>query len=153
MRKYVAVMVVLIMVASIVALKQDVKFFTVSGTSMVPVLENRDLIVVLQKDVSKIKVGDIITYRKEIEGEEYIFTHRVVEIVENGFITKGDSLRNPDNYVVGFDDVVGVYTLKIPKAGLLGDFARTFWGYLLLILIPGTILIMIELKNILEELK
>lgn len=115
------------------------------GTSMLPELETGDLIVIHPKE--NVKLGDIITYKKTINGKTYLITHRVVGKTENGFVTKGDNLQRVDENVKA-EEVVGVYLGKIPKIGLMANFVRTFWGYMLLILIPGLALLIIELKSI-----
>lgn len=115
------------------------------GTSMLPELETGDLIVIHPKE--NVELGDIITYKKTINGKTYLITHRVVGKTENGFVTKGDNLQRVDENVKA-EEVVGVYLGKIPKVGLVANFVRTFWGYMLLILLPGLALLIIELKSI-----
>ena len=69
---------------------------------------------VLSKDVDLDgNVDDIIMYR--YDGETV--THRIVEIIDNGFITKGDANEFNDDYVVYKDDIIGKVSIIIPKYG------------------------------------
>ncbi len=150
MKFWIALPLIFIMFTAYLA---GVRVMNTSGTSMEPLLHTGDLIVLYGKNPSEIEKGDIITYKVSTDDKTYFITHRVVGKVEGGFITKGDNLDRPDAHVVMFKDVVGVYITKLPKVGLLGGFVRTFWGYLLLILIPGIALLVMEIKNIAGELR
>jgi signal peptidase len=75
---------------------------------MEPVIQVNDGFIVLP--CSKLKSGDIIMYRPVILQAPYI-THRIIEITENGYITKGDNApcKDQDNKepVVSKDRIVG----------------------------------------------
>ncbi|AIG98659.1 signal peptidase I [Archaeoglobus fulgidus] len=129
-----------------------VRVLNTYGTSMLPELETGDLILIFPKNPSDVEVGDIVTYKKTIDGKTYLITHRVVEKTSEAIITKGDNLPREDE-PVSYDSVVGVYVAKIPKLGLLGSVVRTLPGYLLLILIPGIALLIMEIRSIVGELK
>ena len=147
------VVFLIVLAITFTAYLAGVRVMNTSGTSMEPLLHTGDLIVIYAKDPAEIEKGDVVTYRVSVEDRTYFITHRVVGMDEKGFITKGDNLGHPDSHVVMPEDVVGVYITKLPKVGLLGGFVRTFWGYLLLILIPGIALLVMEMKNIAGELR
>jgi signal peptidase I len=73
----------------------------VDGVSMLPTLEEGDLVVIEPSQMSSIHVGDIVVYDGPCSGIFYGGTpapviHRVVTINDAGLITQGDNgLTNP----------------------------------------------------------
>lgn len=51
------------------------------------------------------------------------------------------------------ENVIGKLILTIPYIGYIGNFVRTPIGFILLIVIPATLLIIIEIRNITKEVK
>lgn len=95
-----------------------------------------DLIFVKKVDPTTLKVGDIITYISN-DKEGSIITHRIVSIYEDGtFETKGDFSPGYDVDPVKHDQVVGVYTGRIARAGDLALFFQTPAGVIVLLGIP-----------------
>lgn len=121
------------------------KVLNVTGSSMEPFISENDLIVV---SPSKYKTGDIITYKHEVDGKEYLFTHRIIEINGDSIKTKGDALQNTDNYIVKKEDVVGELVLILPFLGAFIHFAASLGGWIGFILIPSAILITMEARKI-----
>lgn len=132
-----------------------IRFLTVTGNSMEPVISAKDVVVVLPVDYKDQEIGDIIVYRHEIEGKEFSFTHRIVAIEyeddEVRIITKGDNLPAPDNYFVRSSQIVGTVVLIIPFLGAFLRFANSFYGLLLLIIIPAAIIIYMEVRKIIKK--
>jgi len=81
-----------------------VRVFNIGGTgSMMPVLQERDLIVVRRFDFDKLEVGDFVTFESEehIYGErqEILVTHAIIEVVadpESGVRAYRTSGVHPD---------------------------------------------------------
>jgi len=126
------------------------KFLTVSGTSMNPEITQDDVVIVKPIDIKYLAIGDIITYRRNIEGKNFDFTHRIIDIKSGIIKTKGDNLPNPDRYDIMPKDVVGKVIVKIPYVGSIIRFAHSSMGYLILIFIPSILLIAIEIKKIVK---
>lgn len=64
----------------------------VSGTSMLPTLEDGDLVVIIPATQSSVHVGDIIVYGPPCSTSGDAIIHRAVTIFSNGsIITKGDN--------------------------------------------------------------
>ena len=100
-------------------------------------IEAGDLIFVKPADPAALKVGDVITYR---EGKTVV-THRSIEITtgEDGkllFGTKGDANNTADKDPVHQDNLVGIYTGRIPMVGDLAIFMQTPLGMILFIGVP-----------------
>jgi len=51
------------------------------------------------------------------------------------------------------ENVVGKAILTVPFIGYLDYFARTPIGFILLILLPTSVIIIMEIRNIIKELK
>jgi signal peptidase len=137
---------VLIIAAVALIFMMDIRFLTVTGTSMNPGITENDIIIVVPAQA--LKVGDVITYSHEIDGKAYLFTHRIIAMDGGTITTKGDSLSVPDYYFVRQSDVKGKLAGKIPYIGALPHIARTTSGYLLLILMPALILIIKEIQKL-----
>lgn len=94
---------------------------SITSSSMWPVLKQNDLIFI--KGVSgknDIAIGDIVVYANE----KGFTIHRVVEIKENTFITKGDA-NNINDKPVEYDKLIGKTVnlknkpIRIPYLGKL----------------------------------
>ena len=97
-----------------------------------------------------IQEGDILVYRHLVDGRRV--SHRVVGIeyigLQPNFETKGDANEDPDPYTVYPSYVEGVVKYHIPYLGYFTDFAKTRLGLLLLLVLPGVIIIGVELREI-----
>jgi signal peptidase len=122
---------------------------TVISNSMMPALKAGGLVVTRPVGPTDIKVGDIITYGSPID--EKLVTHRVVAINENNpllFQTKGDANEDSDPYLVPAQNITGQVCFYIPMLGSVTQFVKSLTGLVLLLLIPGLIIIAIEVWNI-----
>jgi len=125
---------------------------SVQSASMSGTFEEGDLIFVRTNVVTDdLAVGDVITYRMqlEVEGENVtVFnSHRIVEIVtyDDGntywFRTKGDANATPDVDAVFENDVIGVWTGSVWGGagafvdGLVG-FLKSPTGFFIFIVLP-----------------
>lgn len=92
-------------------------YLNVLTGSMEPEIKVKDLAIgVPVKDVSKLQVGDVITYK---DGRMLV-THRINQILGNGnFITKGDANEALDIREVTTEQIVTKYVFKIPYAGMV----------------------------------
>jgi len=126
-------------------------FIVLSG-SMNPTFDARSMVFVKPVDPEQIKEGDIITFKGQGSSKS-LTTHRVVEIRETAtgereFVTKGDANDVNDPYPVSADKVVGRVTLAVPYLGAFMNFAQTKQGILTLLIIPGGLLILLEIYKI-----
>ena len=85
--------------------------FEVESGSMSPTINVDDMIVVkLSKDIKK---GNIITYMHE---DDFI-THRVIEVLDDRLVTKGD-YNNSEDKIIDKDVVLGKVVKVFPKFGV-----------------------------------
>jgi signal peptidase len=107
---------------------------TVLTQSMEPRLPPGTLLVVRPEPVSRIRVGDVVTYQI-VSGQPAVISHRVVSITsdsrgERTFILKGDNNATADPKPVKPVQVRGVLWYSIPKIGwvnqLVNGYARSW---------------------------
>ncbi len=123
--------------------------YIVLSSSMEPKLSPGDVIIVKKSGVDEIEVGDIITF----EAGEKTVTHRVIEKItgkDTRLVTKGDAMEEADMKRISDDEIVGKMVLSFPFYGLLLLKANSLGGYILLILIPSFILIIAEVKKLVD---
>ena len=90
----------------------------IASNSMAPKIYKGDIVIIQDKDVSKVKKGDIIRYKMD----GYYVVHRVVMINEDEegnrqFITKGDNNEDIDLYPVKEYQYAGTIKFDIPYLG------------------------------------
>jgi signal peptidase len=108
--------------------------------------------IVFTRTQPSYNAGDIVTFATDRK-KDNVVTHRIHEQLANGaFITKGDANKTTDRGEVTQQNVIGKVVLTVPYAGYLVDFVKTPKGFVLLVIVPATIIIYEELKSILKEL-
>ena len=125
--------------------------FVVLSGSMEPAVPTGSVVFVSPKPFGY-AVGDIITFNRG--GKDYT-THRVSGLVdESGQIayqTQGDANNAPDPQTVAKKDIKGAVILTVPYIGYAVSQTKTPYGFILLIIIPSTIIIYEELKSLKNE--
>lgn len=131
----------------------DYKVLTVLSGSMEPAIRTGDTIIVEPlKPGQEIREGDVITFRAA-DAPDMLITHRVIGIVSvNGepaaYVTKGDANEAPDLAPVQRSQIVGVQRWRVPYYGYLSDFMHTKTGIVSLVIVPGVLLIALEIRKI-----
>ena len=124
--------------------------YVVQSGSMEPAIMTGSLIFSLPQN--NYRAGDVLTF----EQGNTLVTHRAVyqeyTLGDSYFITKGDANKDVDNQRVSQSNVVGKVMFTLPYAGYLADFAKTPHGFILLVIVPATIVIYEELKSLMKEL-
>jgi len=117
--------------------------------SMEPKLNVGGLVITRPVETADIQAGDIITYSSPTDAK--MVSHRVVEIEEHDtllFQTKGDANEEADLFSVPSQNVVGKVCFHLPYFGYVAQFVKSRLGLVLLLLIPGSIIILMETRNI-----
>ncbi|MBR5272411.1 MAG: signal peptidase I [Clostridia bacterium] len=102
----------------------------ISG-SMEPTISVNDLVIYKEKD--NYQVGDVVIFANF--GGESLTTHRIVDIAEDGFITRGDANNTEDLYHVNPDAVYGAVWLVIPYVGVVSEIMMKPLGIMLVVLL------------------
>ena len=116
--KIVNVFAILIMLV-IVSLTSGVfkyYFLSIGSGSMTPNINKGDIVIVeklKESELEKIKKGDVLVYQKENQ----VIVHRVTEVNDNTFKTKGDNNDEEDAWVVNKKDIIGITKVRIPLLG------------------------------------
>lgn len=93
--------------------------YTVLSGSMEPEFYPGDLVITKHKSKTDINLDDIVTFR---DNEGVIITHRIIEAVDGGYITKGDNNNVEDTDVLKEKNLIGEVKFSIPKVGYLINF-------------------------------
>lgn len=128
--------------------------FKVTSGSMEPEIETGSLLFTRKMPADKIEVGNTITFQKT---ENTFTTHKVIQKhSEEGlttFETQGIANDAPDAGNVTEDELTGKKMFSIPILGYVLAWASTPTGIITMIIIPGLVLIAIETKVLIRELK
>lgn len=134
------------------------KPYIVLSDSMQTEFQVGDIAVSRAVDVSTLDEGDIITF-ESIDPDNYgeVYTHKIRERTtyegQPAFTTYGTTTGDDDLYPALESKVVGEYVFAIPKAGYAFDFFKSPAGYVVLVLIPFSILIGLQIRNIVRLVK
>lgn len=123
------------------------KLFTVRSGSMRPQIPTGSLVVV--RPAADYWVGEVITFKTGPTPT----THRIQNISEGIYMTKGDANDAADSQPVRREQIFGKVVLAVPYAGFPVAFAKSKEGFMLLIVIPATVIIYGEILNIKNEIK
>lgn len=120
-----------------------------------------DVIVITRintNDAKYLQVGQIITFKDLIDGDEVYNTHRIVAINDTSgvitYTTKGDN--NPENDKTRRlpADIVGVYDgEKISGAGNVLDFIQSKWGFFFCLVAPLLLFFLWRLFKLIVAIK
>lgn len=124
------------------------RVFLVQSGSMSPALKTGDVVII--KPVSLYKVNDIITFNSQ---QNFTVTHRITQVNNNSFITKGDANPVVDQNTLHNSDILGKVFFTIPKIGYFIMFVKSLPGLIILIIIPSTLIIYQEFLEIKKNLK
>lgn len=127
--------------------------YTVISGSMEPKYVVGDLLYVKKVDVSRIRVGDDITFI--LNQDLVVATHQVVRVDSENqcFYTKGLANEIEDGEPVHFKNVIGVPQFSIPKLGYVSDFVQNPPGVYITIGIGVVLILFVFLSDIIGQKK
>jgi signal peptidase I len=135
---------------------ETVKPFVVQSGSMEPSVPTASIVFSLPQ--SAYQQGDIITFHPNGNVNQTV-THRIeFKLYPDGvneaplFITAGDANKDVDKWEVRQEHIIGKTVLTVPFLGYLVDFAKKPEGFILLVIVPATIVIYEELKALFMEI-
>ncbi|MDD5827163.1 MAG: signal peptidase I [Bacilli bacterium] len=98
----------------------------IASNSMSPCFYKGDVVIIDQK-YQNLNQGDIIAFKYE----GTVIVHRIHQMIktknEYFIYTKGDANRNPDNYKITKDMILGVVKCKIPYIGKPTVLLNEYW--------------------------
>jgi len=122
----------------------------VQSGSMEPAIQVGSIVIIVPE--TAYKVGDVITFGPDTR-KQIPITHRIAEVTDGGFVTKGDANENTDPQPVAERDVIGRVAYSVPYIGHVVAFARTKLGYWLLVGLPAAAIILDEFADIVWEIR
>ncbi|HHX87039.1 MAG TPA: signal peptidase I [Firmicutes bacterium] len=128
------------------------RLYIVLSDSMAPAFRAGSMVVVRPAEPGSLEAGDIITFQDPAGGANSI-THRIAAVHTEGglaFTTRGDANNTEDLEPVPAGKVIGKVTVAVPYAGYLVNWSRTKTGLLALVIVPGLLIITLELRNLLR---
>lgn len=134
---------------------------SVQTESMEDTINPGDLIFCSLTDIEdEFQKDDIVTFPIELNGEQVLNTHRIVEVVEDDNIiyykTQGDNKETnpePDKDLQTSSTIVAKYTgTKIPGLGNVLSFIRTQLGFFLCVLLPMILFFIYEAVRVVMNL-
>ena len=93
-------------------------FFIVTSGSMKPTIDVGSVVVIDTNSI--VQNNDIITFTMK----DSIITHRLVDISNDEYITKGDANETIDPSYIKKDDIIGKVILAIPFIGYILTYFR-----------------------------
>ena len=145
---------------SIVDLPKKYHLFVVESGSMEPAIKTGSLI--FTQASGRYFNGDIVSFKlhsySNLKDPRAIVTHRIISVNESTtsgtfYLTKGDANNIQDPNPRFSDTVIGRVRLAVPYIGYPILFAKTQTGFILLIVIPATLIVYTEILNIKNEAK
>lgn len=145
--------ITLLLIASVFPIAGNFKVLSVLSGSMEPAIRVGSLVIV--RPSAEYKINDIITFPSP-EDPNILVTHRIIGIqtIENRifYITQGDANEEPDPDLIAKDDVIGKVLFTIPFLGYVVNFTQSRLGFILIIVVPATIIIYEEFRKIGKEI-
>src|SRR3990167_5369572 len=133
------------------------KLYIVQSGSMEPAIKTGSVVVSYPSE--NYVQGDVITFAPNGDSKKLI-THRIVfKLYPDGadsparYITGGDANEDFDTWEIKDEYILGKNILNIPYLGYLANYAKTPYGFLLLVIVTATIIIYEELKSLLNEIR
>ena len=116
--------------------------------SMEPILKVGGILYYKEENINDFNEGDVLVYQLN----DHIISHRIVKVLDNSFITKGDNNKSFDIYEVLNYQILGKGTnWSIPYIGYYADFIYNH--KYLLVMAAGLIFMDILYDNKREKMK
>lgn len=117
--------------------------YVVESGSMEPAIQTGSVCFVNQRaKYEDMQVGDIIAFKLDTGA---FATHRIKEITDEGFTTKGDKNKAEDNIITTRSNFIGKNIFSIPNVGFIVKGIQEPKGKIIL----GTIIVVLVLAAIL----
>ena len=124
------------------------KPLVVLSGSMEPTLKVGGILYYKEENINDFKEGDVLVYQLN----DHIISHRIVKVLDDSFITKGDNNKSIDTYEVLGYRILGKGTnWSIPYIGYYADFIYNH--KYLLVIATGLIFMDILYDNKKEKMK
>lgn len=128
--------------------------YVIVSPSMVPRVNVNDAVVAVRPSEKSLKENNIITFTSnDVRYPGITVTHRILNIVDCKYQTKGDNNTTPDDSLVPFESIIGKVILVIPWLGFVRAFLTRPIGWILVVAIPCVFLIIFDIIKLSISLK
>jgi signal peptidase len=156
---WLAIALIALLVAGLVLLALTprlfgIQFVIVAGGSMEPTIHFGSVAIMRDvEDPGSLKAGEIVEY--VAPDTRRVTTHRIVSVADDGrsFTTKGDANNVQDKRPVPIENLKARYQFSVPHLGTWLHRAHSREGYLAFVLVPGSLVILLELISIVRMLR
>ena len=148
--------VALFLTGALIPAQNLYKLLIVQSGSMEPAIPVGALVITLP--TQSYFPGDIVTFRPtgSAEKSEQFITHRIESLSGERFgltyVTKGDANKTADPGNVDQEQIVGKVLVTVPFIGYLLNTVKTPQGFILLVIVPATIVIYEETKKLWQSI-
>ena len=118
------------------------KPFIITTGSMEPQYKTNSIVIIKKVDYKEIEVGDVISFRPPSLSNNLAF-HRVIEIKDEGFVTKGDNNEFADRDIITEKEFIGIEVFHTNITAWYITHLKTPSGWLFVGLLPVIALIII----------
>ena len=127
-------MLIAIAVLLLFYLISGLRLCVVESGSMEPNIPTGSLCIVNTRAAyDDLELGDVVVYVRQSDGKRII--HRVVEITEEGIVTKGDANRSTDGLSVTAENLYAKNLFHIPYLGRISMAVRKPGGIAIIVLL------------------
>ena len=140
-------LIVCILILVLLYFATGLRLCSVESGSMEPTIPTGSLCIVSTRvDYEDIELGDVVVYVRASDGKRII--HRVIEITDDGMVTKGDANSRDDGLSVTkeWDNLFAKNLFHIPYLGKLPSLVRTPVG-IGVVAVIAALLIFTEVKG------
>lgn len=134
------------------------RVFVVQSGSMEPAIKTGSIVIILpQKEYQE---KDVITFladpKANLKDLKSTVTHRIVKVNKDknkvSYMVQGDANNASDREPIPASSVLGKVQLAVPWAGYAVAFTKTQVGFIMLVIVPATLIVYSELMNIKHEI-
>ncbi len=122
-----------------------IRSYVVVTGSMTPALPIGSMVFTYPK--ATYNIGEIITFKRG----NITITHRINDVKDGNYITKGDANSSTDTQIVSKSDIIGHDVAVVPFIGRLTGFIKTPIGFGLLLGIPTLLFVFFEAWQMKKE--
>ena len=112
----------------------DCKPFIITSGSMEPDFKINSVVLIKRVDYGSVGIGDVIAFNSA-DGGKVIF-HRIVDIEESGFVTKGDNNEYVDARFVTEDNFIGTSIFHTNITSTIIAMYSDSYGIVMYLVIP-----------------
>jgi len=121
----------------------------ITSGSMEPEIVTGDAIFIKKVNATSLKKDDIISFYYG----NIIVTHKIINISNSLITTKGNSDTSLTE-VISLNKVIGKYTgIKVNGFNKFVNFIKSFWGFMIFIVIPISCLFLFEAFDLFKNIK